>query len=69
MFLCIYHKNSFDNMKIDVKIRIFPIPVAYWSGFGIFKQDRENPDEIRMVGQSGLVNLAVISLPATITPT
>ena len=69
VFLCIYPKNSFDNIKTDVKITIFPIPIAYWSGFRIFKQDQENPDEIRMVGQSGLVNLAVISLPATLTPT
>ena len=30
----------------DVKIRI-----ACWSGFWIFKQNWENPDEIRMVGQ------------------
>ena len=69
VFLCIYPKNSFDNIKTDVKITIFPIPIAYWSGVRIFKQDRENPDEIRMVGQSGLVNLAVMSLPLTLSPT
>ena len=69
VFLCIYPKNSFDNIKTDLKITIFPIPIAYWSGFRIFKQDRENPDEIRMVGQSGLVNLAVMSLPLTLSPT
>ena len=31
---------------------ILSIPIAYWSGFGIFKQNRENSDEIGMVGQS-----------------
>ena len=46
MFFCIYHKNSFENIKqTDVKIWIFPIPIAYWSGFGIFKQNRENPND------------------------
>ena len=45
--------NSFDSIKTDVKIGIFPITIAqYWSGFGIFKQNRKNPDEIRMIGQS-----------------
>ena len=34
---------------------IFHIPIAYWSGFGIIKQNRDNPDEIGMVGQSGLL--------------
>ena len=42
-------------IKTDVKIGSFPIPIAYWSGFGIFKQNRENPNEIRMVGKSELV--------------
>ena len=50
--LC-YPNNVFENMKTDVKIGIFPILIAYWSGFGIFKQNRENPNEIRIVGQSG----------------
>ena len=50
--LC-YANNVFENIKTDVKIRIFPIQIAYWSGFGIFKQNRENPNEIRIVGQSG----------------
>ena len=31
---------------------IFPIPIAYWSGFGIFKQNQDNLDEIWMAGQS-----------------
>ena len=54
VFLCIYPKNSFEseNLKTDVKIGIFPIPMACWSGFGIFKRNRENPDEIGMVGLS-----------------
>ena len=30
----------------------FPILIAYWSECGIFKQNRDNPDEIEMVGQS-----------------
>ena len=33
-------------------IWIFPIPIPYWSGFRIFKQNQDNPDEIGMVGQS-----------------
>ena len=37
--LC-YANNVFENIKTDVKIRIFPIQIAYWSGFGIFKQNR-----------------------------
>ena len=37
--LC-YPNNVFENIKTDVKIRIFPIQIAYWSGFGIFKQNR-----------------------------
>ena len=53
--LC-YPNNVFENMKTDVKIGIFPILIAYWSGFGIFKQNRENPNEIRIVGQSGSKN-------------
>ena len=39
-------------MITRVKIGIFPILIAYWSGFWIFKQNRDNPDEIGMVGQS-----------------
>ena len=42
------------SIRTSVKIRIFPIPIAYWSGFGIFKQKRENPDDIGMVWQSAL---------------
>ena len=30
----------------------FPIPTEVASGFGIFKQNRGNPDEIGMVGHS-----------------
>ena len=43
----------------DTKIAIFPVVIAYWSGFGIFKQNRENPDEIGMVEQSGNCNVHV----------
>ena len=39
----------------DAKIGIFPIPIVYWSGFGIFKQNRENPDTTKTVGQSPYV--------------
>ena len=53
--LC-YPNNVFENIKTDVKIGIFPILITYWSGFGIFKQNRENPNEIRIVGQSGSKN-------------
>ena len=42
------------SIRTGVKIGIFPIPIAYWSGFGFFKQKRENPDDIGMVGQSTL---------------
>ena len=41
------------SIRTGVKIGIFP-RIAYWSGFGIFKQKRENPDDIGMVGQSAL---------------
>ena len=34
------------------KIGIFPIPTEVASGFGIFKENRDNPDEIGMVGHS-----------------
>ena len=49
MFLCKYHKNSFENIKTDIKIRIFPITIADWLGFGVYKQNRENSYEIKMV--------------------
>ena len=41
-------------VRTGVKIGIFPLPIAYWSGVGIFKQKRENPDDIGMAGQSAL---------------
>ena len=34
-------KNLFENIRTDVKIRIFPILITYWSGFGIFKQNQD----------------------------
>ena len=46
-------KNSFKNIRTDVKI--FPSPIAYWSGLVIFKEKQENPDETGMVGQSALI--------------
>ena len=49
-----YHKISFENIRKDVKIRIFPILITYCSGFRIFKQNQENPEEIGTVGQSVL---------------
>ena len=36
------------NIRTDAKIRIFPIPIAYWSGFAIFKQNQENPDKVTL---------------------
>ena len=42
------NKNSFKNIRTDARIRIFPIPIAYWSGFGIFKQNQENPDKVTL---------------------
>ena len=54
MFLYKYHKNSFENIKTDIKIRIFPIAIADWLGFGVYKQNRENSYEIKMVRQSAL---------------
>ena len=50
---------EFDNnifvalfLQADVEIGTFPIPTSCRSGFGIFKQNRDNPDEIGMVAQS-----------------
>ena len=50
-----YHINLFENFRKTVETRNFPIPNTYWSGFGIFKQNRKNPDEIGMFGRSELV--------------
>ena len=36
-----------ENITTRVEIGIFPIPIAYWSGFGIFKQNRDNPDSLK----------------------
>ena len=41
-------------LEVDVKMGIFPVSTAYRSGFGIFKQNRDKPDEIGMVEQSDL---------------
>ena len=40
-------------MKHESKSGFFIIMITYWSGFGIFKQNWNNSNEIRMVGQSG----------------
>ena len=40
------------KITIRVEIGIFPIPITYWLGFKIFKQNQENPNEIGIVGQS-----------------
>ena len=37
---------SVGKIRTDVKIRIFPILIAYWSGFGIFKQNWENSTKL-----------------------
>ena len=47
--LSINYKNSFENIRTDVKMGVFPILIAYWLGF---KENQGNPDEIGMVGQS-----------------
>ena len=39
MCSCISIISSFENIRTDFKIEIFPIPITYWSGFGILKQD------------------------------
>ena len=48
-----FYENLKKISEHESKSGFFPIPIAYWSGFGIFKQNRDNPDEIGMVGQSG----------------
>ena len=40
----LFYQNRCQN-------RDFPILIAYWSGFGTFKKNRENPNEIGMVEQ------------------
>ena len=44
VFLYKYRKSSFGNVKIGI---FFPTLITYWSGFRIFKQNWENPDENR----------------------
>ena len=46
---CLY-KNSFENTRTYVKIRFFSILMALL--VLLFKQNLENTNEIRMVGQS-----------------
>ena len=47
VFLYKYIISSFENIKTDFKIGIFPIPIAYWSGFGILKQDWDGSDSLK----------------------
>ena len=44
--------KNWKKICTDVNTGIFPIPIAYWSGFEISKQNRGNPGEIGMVEQS-----------------
>ena len=55
MILYKYHKNIFENIKTEVKIRIFTPLITSWLGFGDFQQNQENSDMIRMAGQSVLL--------------
>ena len=41
-----------NNIFFTVEIWHFPILNAYWSGFGIFEQNRKDLDEIRMIKES-----------------
>ena len=50
LFLFKHHKNSCAVSEQVSKLGFF----LFRSGFGIFKQKRENPDDIGMVGQSAL---------------
>ena len=43
-------------MEQIFKIGIFSIPTKVVSGFGIFKENRDNPNEIGMVGHSEVDN-------------
>ena len=50
-----YYKNSMktsSSSQNDVKILIFPIPISFWSVLEIFKENRGDPEEIGMAGQS-----------------
>ena len=42
-----------ENFRTTVEIWNFPIPNAYWSGFGtVFEQNRKDPDKTRMIKES-----------------
>lgn len=56
-------KNSFQNIRTDVKIRIFTILIAFWSGFGISKQNWENRNKIMIVGRSVYFYGALVQHP------
>ena len=55
LHLVFFYENLTKILQHESKSGFFPsIPIAYWSGFGIDKQNRDDPDEIGMVGQSVL---------------
>ena len=54
MILYKYHKNL-ENIKTEVKIRIFTPLITNWLGFGDFQQYQANSNKIRMVEQSVLL--------------
>ena len=45
-----YHKNNSLKTLEQMSKSGFLLSRSHWSGFGIFKQKQENPNEIRMVG-------------------
>ena len=49
--LCVVSLYEYHT-SMSVEIWNFLIPNAYWSGFGIFEQNRKDPDEIRMIKES-----------------
>ena len=49
-------------IRIHFKTTDVKIGIACWSGFWIFKKNWENPDEIRMVGQSVILYCTYESL-------
>ena len=54
-FVFFYENLTKISQHARVEIGIFLIPIALWSRFGIFKQNRNNPNEIKIVGQSEFI--------------
>ena len=52
MYLYKYNKNSFENIRTDIKIGDFSYPSCILAGIQNFQAKAENPNEIGMVGQS-----------------